>query len=232
MATCMMDSECRDAVMCINPCGSNQTCVFICLSSYADAKFDAFMKCAVTDNQCVVLTPPDHPVQCRKPTSVFTSFTLADIQGPWYIVKGKNPIYDCFDCQISTYTSGSLPYRGSVREQYDARTVNGSVRRLEVTETVIQRNPMNGGVLNFNSTQDGLDHQEEFRVLDYSQNHGYIFMYYCGGTGAWMYEGAILYSRTPQLTPEAMQQVTSSAAAHGYSFGDFCSPRTSDCISK
>ncbi|XP_064612532.1 uncharacterized protein LOC135476436 [Liolophura sinensis] len=230
MSACALDRNCKLALACVQDCASNLTCSFGCLNSYDDAEFDAFMKCTATDHDCIQLSP-DTPTQCHPPATTLTNFTLEDIKGVWYTVKGYCPASDCFNCQTSTYTIGPQPLQGQVTWKYDVIASDGTLRHLQTVETFIQPDSQNGGILNITRTQFGLDGQEQYRILAFSGDDGYIFVYHCANMGGIVYEGAFVYSRTRTLTSSALSQLMSRAEAYGYNITTFCSPNTSGCTS-
>ncbi|KAJ8311672.1 hypothetical protein KUTeg_011027 [Tegillarca granosa] len=169
---CMEDHNCRSALFCITECGeSNQTCMFRCLYSYEDKIFDDFMKCVSTDHNCITLEPPNPPVVCRPPPTYVKDFTLDHLNGSWYIVMGKNPLYDCFDCQITSFhpiSSPSIYIMYRVNEKFDVHAIQGGIVHREVNETVEQTDPDKGGLLNYTSSQMGHKASSQWRILDYA----------------------------------------------------------------
>lgn len=230
MNACALDRDCKLALSCVQACANNLSCSMGCLNSYDDAEFDAFMKCTATDHDCIQLGP-DTPAQCHPPSSYLTNFTLADIKGAWYTVKGYYPGSDCFNCQTSTYTTGPQPLQGQVTREYDVTASDGTVRHFNTVGTFVQPDSQNGGLLNFTLTPFGLNEQDEFRFLAFSSEAGYIFLYHCTNIGGIVYEGALVYSRTPTVTSSALSQITLRAEAYGYNITNFCSPKTSGCTS-
>lgn len=229
---CMEDQNCRTALFCITECGeTNQTCMFGCLYSYEDKIFDDFMKCVSTEHDCIPLVPPNPPVVCRPPPTYVKDFTLDQLNGSWYIVRGKNPLYDCFDCQITSFhpmTSPSIYSMYRVNEKFDVHAIQGGIVHREVNETVEQTDPGKGGLLNYTSSQMGHKASSQWRILDYAGN--YVLAYYCGRvTDNWFFEGSVVYSRTPTLSETDLQSLQTSATKLGIDLSTYCKPKTSDC---
>ena len=98
IAGCLADEMCRATLGCNSQCGGDTSCQFTCSESYQSEAIDKLFQCLYVDYECVTLPPPDeiNNATCRNPA---TTATTVDISGVWYIVRGFNPLYDCFDCQ-------------------------------------------------------------------------------------------------------------------------------------
>lgn len=228
-AKCLADEGCRSAMVCITGCGTNnQTCLFDCIYSYEDDVFDEFMKCASTDHQCISNDPPNPPVVCHPPQQVVSNFTIDLFKGSWYIVKGLNPIYDCFDCQITTYQPSSMDKTVyNVFEKFDVKTVQGGIRHRSVNETVVQAF---GGIFNYTSTQLGQSTHSEWRVVHVGNGNAFLLVYYCGSiTADYFYEGSVVYSRTPTLTTDQLVELVDAFKQHGFDYSKYCTPKTQNC---
>ena len=67
------------------------------------AKIDEFSECVISEHHCVKQTKTN----CPKPAmSVLDSkFNLkTDLTGVWYITRGLNSLFDCFDCQVHNFS--------------------------------------------------------------------------------------------------------------------------------
>lgn len=228
MKDCMADSDCKNAMICVSGCGtSNQTCEFDCIYSYEDDIFDNLMKCIVTDHKCMDIPPPNPPVVCHRPTKVATSFDIGSLNGTWYIVRGKNPIYDCFNCQVTTFVPTQKD-TFSASEHFDVNAIDGSIKHRSVTDTVTQWNMTSPGFLKYHSMQMGHETISEYRVLDFGKD--YLFMYYCGSISAnYFFEGSIVYSKSTSLSTDTISKLTSVAATAGLNFNSFCKPNHNNC---
>ncbi|XP_062594865.1 uncharacterized protein LOC134256217 [Saccostrea cucullata] len=228
-AECVADEGCRSAMMCITGCATNnQTCLFDCIYSYEDDAFDAFMKCASTDHQCITNDPPNPPVVCHPPQKVESSFMIDQLNGSWYIVKGLNPLYDCFDCQITTFNpSLSSKTVFDVFEKFDVKTVKGGVRHRSVNETVAQ---VSGGIFNYTSMMMGHNTQSQWRIVHVGTGNAFLLAYYCGSISAdYFYEGTVVYSRSPTLTTNQLVELVATFKDLGWDYSKYCTPRTLNC---
>jgi len=228
---CMLDNDCRHALTCIQGCGTtNQTCMFRCLYSYEDALFDNFMKCAITEHKCINLQPPDPSFQCKRPQRVVQNLPPEQLRGSWYIVLGRNPTFDCFDCQITTYTPSSVSGTISVTEKFDVTAIDGTLKHRVVNETA-KVNSTIGGILEYASMQMGHETSTEWRILDVDPNGKYMIGYYCGHVSAnWFYEGSVVYSRTQTLDSTSLTTIKVKMTSFGYDISQYCSPKTTGCV--
>lgn len=229
-AKCLGDEGCRSAMMCITGCAANnQTCLFDCIYSYEDDVFDEFMKCASTDHQCITNDPPNPPVVCHPPQKVESSFIIDQLTGSWYIVKGLNPIYDCFDCQVTTFKpSVKVDTMYDVFEKFDVKTVKGGVRHRSVNETATQAS---GGIYNLTSMQMGHNTHSQWRILHVGTGNAFLLAYYCGSISAdYFFEGSIVYSRTPSLTSNQLVELVAAFKEQGIDYSKYCTPNnTKNC---
>lgn len=227
MKDCYEDSDCKNAMLCITGCGTNQTCEFDCLYSYENDIFDNFMKCIVTDYKCMAIPPPKPPVTCHRPTKVATSFDIESIKGTWYIVRGKNPIYDCFNCQNTTFVRAQQGLFSAV-EHFDVNAIDGTIKHRTVVDTVTQWNATAPGILKYSSIQMGHKTTSEWRVLDFAED--YIFTYYCGSISAdYFFEGSVVYSKSTSLSSSTLTRLQSVATEAGLDFTSYCQPSYNNC---
>ena len=86
---CAANRNCRENMECMIKCGlTNHGCMYECMNTYEDKIFDAMMKYLVDDYHCMDLTPPDPSFRCSPPKQLVKNFTLSQLQGSWWIVRG------------------------------------------------------------------------------------------------------------------------------------------------
>lgn len=228
MKDCYEDSDCKTAMVCMIGCGtSNQTCVFNCFFSYENEIFDNFMKCIVTDYRCMEIPPLNPPVKCHRPTNIQTTFEIKSLIGSWVIVLGMNQIYDCFNCQNTTYIQAHDGLFSAV-ERYDIKAIDGTIKHRTTFESIAQWNATTPGILKYNSRQMGLEIHSEWRVLDYGTD--YIFAYYCGSISSnYFYEGAVVYSKSVTLSNDTLSKLKKVATDAGLDLNTFCKPLYNSC---
>lgn len=162
---------------------------------------------------------------CHRPKRVDTQFDIGSTDGPWFVVRGLNNAYDCFNCHNITFYPAHHDVFFSV-EYYDVK-VNESIKRVTVESTVTQWNASSPGILRFDS-ESGNGTELEWRVLD--QGEHYMYVYYCAlVSGHDSYEGSLVYSRTTYLPNETIIRLKKIARAIGYDFNDYCQPINSHC---
>ncbi|KAK3097712.1 hypothetical protein FSP39_012373 [Pinctada imbricata] len=229
---CFLDSDCRSLMLCPSQCGeSNQTCVFECFYSYENQISDNFMKCAITDHACITLAPPKPPVICKRPTQVVKNFSLDMLEGSWYTVKGLNPMYDCYDCEITRFAQNMSKSIVNAIEKFQVHTTKGTTVMRYVNETATVSDQQDVSVLNYTSLQMGLYMITERRILDVGENGEYLFMYYCGFiSNDYHTEGAAIFSKTPQLSSESWTRIQKVGSSFGFDMYKFCSPKPDNCI--
>ncbi|WAR23729.1 VDE-like protein [Mya arenaria] len=228
---CARDSGCRTNMECVMKCGfTNNSCLFECMNTYEDAIYDALMACLVDDHHCMTLPPPDKKFKCDVPSTYAANFTLPLLSGTWYVVLGFNKDYDCFDCQISSYSKTPNSSNFTLTERYDVKMLNGTLRHRAAVQKVGQRS-RSMGVLDFTNKMMGLTMYEQWKVLDYAVSGDYVVLHYCGLMAEdWRYQGGVVYSRTPGLTSAQWQGVDDALKRTlGTSVKDYCRPNTSGC---
>jgi len=221
---CLTDEMCLKALACVAPCGSDQACTFHCISNYETPKFHSLNKCIIHDEGCVVLKPPEVEDECgngseEDPLEVLP---LESIKGLWFIVMGENPVYDCFPCQIFTFDKeGGVKDRVVMDYQVD-RDVGDTVQK-RVIMYIQQPHTDKQGQLALSGIQNGLYHEEEWRVL---ARHGeWILASYCGSMTSWTYRGMVVFARSPGTSEDMITWLNES----GHSSDKFCTPKSLGC---
>ena len=70
-------------------------------------------------------------------------------------------------------------------------------------------------------------------TTDYSPSGNYMVSYYCGHMSSnWWYEGGLVYSKTPTISPQDSERVAKVIEeSMGRSIDQYCAPKTSGCHS-
>ena len=103
--------------------------------------------------------------RCSPPSHALKNFSIAQLEGTWYIVRGLNPDYDCFDCAISTYSPTPNSQNYTLSARYDVVMLNGSVRQRLAVQQTEQKRPSDGGLLDNTQSEMGLTMYEKWYVL-------------------------------------------------------------------
>jgi hypothetical protein len=219
---CNNDMICKEALKHRIDCkSSSENCS--CSHSGKMDIFDTLIKCI--DLKCSEL--PLREKMCKGPNKVATSFDAGYIYGTWFIVRGKNPTLDCFDCQNITFYAGHHNFFFAV-ESYDVKTINENNSYRTVNYSVTQWNTTTPGILRFSNYQDGRSTTLEWQVLDFGDD--FIFAYYCGIiSGNEAFEGSIVYSRSQLLSTQDTAKIDKIANMTGLDFNSYCKPSYRSC---
>lgn len=74
-----------------------------CGDLYGDQAVDTFNACAVSDQKCVPQRQDEGLFPVPPDCALDSSFDLNMFTGRWFITAGLNPLFDTFDCQVSTW---------------------------------------------------------------------------------------------------------------------------------
>ena len=114
LAACELDAFCRRWSNCNRACsGQGRTpaqqtaCQIRCGDLYkptnaSSAKIDAFSECVISEFHCVPQTKETCPEPAARGLVPALDLSTA-LTGVWYITRGKNPLFDCFDCQVHDF---------------------------------------------------------------------------------------------------------------------------------
>ncbi len=241
-ALCFADKICGENIGCVSKCwglwdadttpGKDhvQNCTSRCTFSYENDVYDKFIGC-LGDNHCIKFPPI--PNLCKGPDGVKTQkkFSLSDMEGEWWVLKGRNPVYDCFPCQrnsIHQINSTAWTYKPS----YQVFLVNGSLKFVSQSGALVDNAPQSG--FNISLVDAGLvNHQTWWvfdRIDDTTSGNSYYLIYYCGNSLQWNFEGAIVYSKVPKLVDSVIPAISASFKANvGLDFSTFCAPAVTNC---
>merc|ERR1719450_1682177 len=226
--SCLMDRDCFKTMACLTPCGDNQTCTFLCTTNYENKLFHELTACNINRAECIQLKDPEDKVPCdMKDQFAVAELNEEQLMGTWYIVRGLNPVYDCFPCQIFTCGRNSSEEPSFVIMDYQVEKLSGEVINKTVMEEIFQNLPAKQGFLQMAGTQNGLYHEEEWRILELNNN--FIIAAYCGTMKNWVYHGAVAFSRHSPASLQELQEIDAGLQRHGFNTEDFCSPKYVGC---
>jgi violaxanthin de-epoxidase len=254
LAECLADSVCRSWQICILGCGDggpdSLPCQIRCADLYkptdnTSAKINEFSKCVISENQCV----PQQKFTCEPPANTVSQFSLDQMSGEWFVTKGQNPLFDCFDCQVHDFAmraNNAKPLYGSpmkYKVKKDLKctsTESSSCEYLdrEVFQGFSQDPAKQGHLLNHNNTVEELHYADDWYVLA-AKADTYALVYYCGCNDASCgYSGSVLYTRSPtfaDLSAGDVADIRKAVAAAGvdnFTFDGLCSPNNVACGGK
>ena len=233
-AGCLLDANCRSAISCAQKCMAEwdedktpekfhvQNCSNKCSFTYEDAAYVNFMGC-LSGNKCIAFPPINNT--CRAPNvHPLKQLSLKDMQGVWWVVKGYNPVYDCYPCQHLNYTPINETF-WNYTAFYQVYLVNSSLELVSTSAAIPSSPP--GQNISFVYNDVGLYHYETWWLIDKADDGSYILMYYCGHTLQWYYEGALVLARNRTLDEAAYADIASAyQKAVGLDTSQFCNTTT------
>ena len=237
---CLADEKCREAVDCAKNCWSKwdedntsekyhvQNCTNTCAFSYRVPAYLKFMTC-VGDNQCMNFPPI--PSQCKAPgnITILKQLSMADLNGSWWVIRGRHPVYDCYPCQhlffeqVNASTWKYLP-------RYQVYLANGSLATMNEPYYIPSTKP--GSPISFAYHDTGLYHNETWYLVDGAEDEdgSYILLYYCGNTLEWYYDGFLLLNRKETMSLPTMSKIVDLIKqTTGLDTSTFCAPKTLGC---
>ena len=241
LAECEADTTCRTWSTCNRKCGSDLSCQLRCADLYkptnaSSAKIDLFSECVISEHHCIPQTHQKCPLP--RTAGLVRDFDLTSaLTGVWYITRGLNPHFDCFDCQVHNFTyepaiapagkplHGDLKY--NVKVDLNCTGSDCSYLAREVFQSFGQDPNVAAHLENHNNSLAELHYSDDWYVVYASDSA--VLIYYCGCNDATCgYSGSVLYSRTPTL-PSGPEQdkiaaAIESAAIPGFTFHGMCAP--------
>ena len=242
LAQCEIDTTCRTWSSCNTGCGlssSSLPCQIRCADLYkptnaSSDKINKFSECVISEHHCV----PQQKFNCPKPqASALSSLDLKTFDGVWYITRGLNPMFDCFDGQIHNFTVGSgdaKPLHGDlkyhVKKDLNCTYPNCDYLPREVHQSFAQDPAAPTHLINHNNTLEELHYADDWYVLAAEQDK-YALVYYCGCNDATCgYSGAVLYTRVSSYAKlgaddkAAIAKAVAGAKITNFTLDGMCTP--------
>lgn len=237
--SCILSEKCRHAISCAKKCFEMwdndttsekyhvQNCTNICAFSYGqEVSYANIMKCA-GDHHCASF--PAIPSQCRAPGKLTLLKKLPSeiLEGSWWVVKGKHPVYDCYPCQhLSFKRINATTF--SYDPDYQVYLANGSLYLVHDHFTFANTTP--GANITVGYHDVGLAHSETWWLLDAAVDKSYVLIYYCGNALQWYYDGALVLSKEKTLSDFDYANIAASySRAVGLNSVKFCNTKTTPC---
>ena len=247
---CEINSVCRKWSSCNQACGSQDlACQIRCGDLYKPTNesafaINAFSECVISQYHCVpqVQSKCPHPQnKDHLPKFNLQTFTENGAHGEWYITKGYNRLFDCFDCQHHRFRiepgqakplMGDLSY--FVKRNLNCRPPQCDYLPREVHQGFSQdpKNPAH--LLNHNNSIAEMHYSDDWYILA-SKPKKYILVWYCGcNDAACGYGGAVLYTRAPTFDLDATETAAiklaiQAAQIPGLSVEALCTPSNVAC---
>lgn len=221
LARCLADEKCLENLVCLQGCNGRPDetgCQVKCGDLYADAAVGAFNTCAVTNTKCVPQKADDASYPEPPESAVLPKFDPRTFEGRYYIVAGRNELFDTFDCQEHYFTSPS-PDRLFAKVNWRVTRPNGQWYARSDLQKFVQNPSMPGKLENHGNVM--LHYQDDWYIVDQELDN-FIFVYYRGSNDAWDgYGGAVVYARSPKLDPALVPRLAEDAQKVGLKWEDF-----------
>jgi hypothetical protein len=239
---CSSDFDCLKGLTCSAKCMGDATCNMGCFAKYDNPNLDRMLQCSIEDGGCIKIATEapggDTALNAPRPPgqSTLVRATPSTMAGKWYKVLGFNPNYDCFDCQKNTFSQGKQA-KGLLGEAEELN-ISSSTAAVEVEYTMPRERigsapetfharlveklefDTDPGAVRTAHTEGhmfGLTFWENWYLLGRNKpdEPEFRFVYYTGNTLLNRYNGAFIYSRTPELPQKAMPSIYKMARDAG-----------------
>lgn len=245
MAECLTDTVCRTWNMCTARCQFDDLgCQMRCADLYkptdsTSEKIDKLSICLISVNHCV----PQVNETCKVPDDAAVlakSFDVKEMAGTWYITKGWNPLFDCFDCQVHSFAASegnklTLNLKYAIKKDLECAAPHCEYMQRGVTQRFVQDASNQGHLINHGNSIEELHYADDWYVLA-AKPDTYSLVYYCGCNDARCgYAGAVLYTRSPDyqsLSADDKAAITAAVKAAnvpGFTFEKLCTPSGAAC---
>ena len=238
---CIADKICRTANLCAKKCMDGwdadnttekfhvQNCTSTCAFTYKSKPYQDFVNCVGGQN-CLSL--PEIPSKCKGPENVtlLKKLSTKDLNGSWWVLKGKHPVYDCYPCQHLSFTRRNTSSKyWYFLPQYQVYLENGSMTLYsDPYDKFPDTSP--GESVSFLYGDAGIPHFERWWLVDEADDKSYVLMYYCGNVLQWHYDGALVMAREKSLPDSAAAAIAKSfLKSVGLDYSKFCSLNTHGC---
>ena len=109
---------------------------------------------------------------------------------------------------------------------YQVERDDGNTVSKRVVEFIEQNIEDEEGLLSLSGIQNGLMHEEEWRVVAENSENGWLVASYCGAMTSWRYRGLVVLARVGGVTDQMEQWVDSL----GFNTTQLCKPKSQGCI--
>jgi len=182
--------------------------------TYESPAGDAFLACAMNNN-CVSF--PAIPGSCPyKKEHIQADASLASLSGEWWQHRGKNALWDCYDCQHihsmflsnnASFCAQTVSPRGTVQApcwsykySYDLYLTTGGTKTFEQTWQLPSDTPK-GDQIDIYYNYMGSWHNESWFLLQATDN--YVLLGDCSYMMAWINVGSIVWVRPGHTLTDA-----------------------------
>jgi len=213
-----------------------QNCTTTCAVSYESDAGDAFLACAMNNN-CVDFPPI--PGSCPyKKEHIQADASLASLKGEFWQHRGKNALWDCYDCQHihSMFLNNDtdfcsktvMPGKGPVQApcwsytySYDLYLKQGGTKTFQQTWQLPSDTPK-GEPIDIYYNYMGSWHNETWYIFEATDN--YVLLGDCSYMMSWIDVGSIVWVRPGHVLTDA-ENARIKSVYHdklGFDYDSFC----------
>jgi len=215
-----------------------QNCTTTCAVTYESEAGDAFLACAMNNN-CVNF--PAIPGSCPyKKEHIQADASLASLTGEWWQQRGKNALWDCYDCQHihSMFSTNNASFcaettspAGTVQApcwsytySYDLYLTTGGTKTFEQTWQLPSTTPK-GEQIDIYYNYMGSWHNESWFILQATDN--YVLLGDCSYMMDWIDVGSIVWVRPGHKLSDGENAAIKEQykAKMGWDYEGFCSTK-------
>lgn len=173
---------------------------------------------------------PPIPNECKAESEIhpLKQIDMDDLLGDWWVVRGHHPIYDCYPCQMMHFRKHNESFR-EFNPQYQVYLVNDTLRLMDQHSFYNDYDTkMNRVRLPFKD--GGLDHHEDWYLVDKFPERGVIVVHFCSFTLNWRTAGSVVLSKNRVLPPDVVDQLPDVVRkTMGYDISEYCTNKVNDC---
>ena len=240
--TCLLDTLCREAVICNYKCQGKtdeEACNLLCelTFGYNSTKYRNLMQC-MSDHGCFPKAPPDGTCLANDTETIRNFTDMAQAKGKWWILRGLNcgqkdwpGGFDYFPCQRDEFVMEGgrwidhIAYCGGANNTCSTSMVF-TVANVSLTKP---------GVMTHWYTDPPLKPQvEEWRVLSWPHPDWMLYIY-CGYTPTGPYAGGSVVSRSDKPSsinaiPKYVEvEFRATAQRFGFDYDAMCVSNVANC---
>ena len=191
---CFTNPSCLKGVTCLGNCRGEQECATRCFARFGSEKLNDWLSCTLEEKKCVVtgVKQDTSAFYATAPTRLST-FDRKQLEGKWWKVRGYNAKYDCFPCQVNTFSSAPNGMRNDIEFRVP-KPDNGGYWQNRLEEVIVdERGPQGKASYTVGGKMYGLEFREQWYIV--GADSSFVLVAYKGDTQQGPYEGAFLYTR-------------------------------------
>ena len=240
-ATCLVDSQCREAVFCNAKCQgktNEEACNLLCELTYGynSTKYRNLMQC-MSDHGCLPMSPMDGLCLANDTDTIKNLTDMSQIKGKWWILRGLNcgqrgwPAgFDYFPCQRDEFVKEDGYWVDHIAYCGGSNNTCATPMIFTVANVSLSK----PGVMLHIYTDPPLKPQvEEWRVLSWPHPDWMLYIY-CGSTPTGPYAGGSVVSRSMKPTLDAIPayvetEFRNTARQFGFNYDIMCISNVTNC---